>query len=243
MIEMEEAKDKVMMGPERKSMLISDEEKEIIAYHEAGHAILGLLTGSDPVHKVTVIPRGRALGLTMQLPKEEKHLHSKSYWLNQITILFGGHVAESLKFKDITSGSSNDLERATDITRRMVCEWGMSDRIGPLTFGKNNEHIFLGREIAQHRDYSEATAEMIDDEVKTIMISCEKKAKNLIKTNMEKFDKIAKYLIERETLNGEEINRIMKGEELEPVNNIVKEKKKEEKGLKGKNPEDEEVRV
>ena len=174
MIDLEDAKDKVLMGPERRSMLISNEEKEIIAYHESGHALLGLLTGSDPIHTVTVIPRGRALGLTMQLPKEEKHLHSRNYWLNQITVLFGGHVSESLKFKDVTTGSSNDLERATDIARRMVCEWGMSKKIGMVTFGKKNEQIFLGREIAQHRDYSETTAEMIDDEVKAILTECEK---------------------------------------------------------------------
>ena len=219
MEEMEDAKDKVMMGPERKSMLISDDEKEVIAYHEAGHTILGLLTGSDPVHKVTVIPRGRALGLTMHLPKEEKYLHAKSYWLNQITVLFGGHVAEELKFKDVTTGASNDIERATDIARKMVCEWGMSDRLGPLAFGKKNEQIFIGREIAQHRDYSEATAEMIDEEVKVIIVECEKKAKELIASNMDKFEKIAKYLIERETLNAEEIDSIMSGEELPPILN------------------------
>lgn len=219
MEEMEDAKDKVMMGPERKSMIISDDEKEVIAYHEAGHTILGLLTGSDPVHKVTVIPRGRALGLTMHLPKEEKYLHAKSYWLNQITVLFGGHVAEELKFKDVTTGASNDIERATDIARKMVCEWGMSDRLGPLAFGKKNEQIFIGREIAQHRDYSEATAEMIDEEVKVIIVECEKKAKELIASNMDKFERIAKYLIERETLNAEEINSIMSGDELPPILN------------------------
>jgi cell division protease FtsH len=219
MEEMEDAKDKVMMGPERKSMIISDDEKKIIAYHEAGHTILGLLTGSDPVHKVTVIPRGRALGLTMHLPKEEKHLHSKSYWINQITVLFGGHVAEELKFNDVTTGASNDIERATDIARKMVCEWGMSDRLGPLAFGKKNEQIFIGREIAQHRDYSEATAEMIDEEVKVIIVECEKKARELIANNMEKFERISKYLIERETLNAEEINIIMSGDELPPILN------------------------
>jgi len=135
MLEMEDAKDKVLMGPERKSVLISAEEKRVIAYHEAGHALLGILTGADPVHKVTVIPRGRALGLTMHLPKEERHLHNREYWLNQITILFGGHVAEKIKFGQVTTGSSNDIERATDIARRMVCEWGMSETLGPLAFG------------------------------------------------------------------------------------------------------------
>jgi len=219
MMEMEDAKDKVLMGPERKSMIISNEEKEVIGYHEAGHTILGLLTGSDPVHKVTVIPRGRALGLTMQLPKDEKHLYSKSYWLSQITSLFGGYVAEELKFNDITTGASNDIERATDVARKMVCEWGMSDKLGPLAFGKKNEQIFIGREISQHRDYSEATAEMIDEEVKMIIESCKKRAKELILSNMEKFERIAKNLIERETLNTEEINMIMRDEELPPLNN------------------------
>jgi cell division protease FtsH len=224
MIDMEDAKDKVLMGPERRSMLISNDEKEIIAYHESGHALLGLLTGSDPIHKVTVIPRGRALGLTMQLPKEEKHLHSRNYWLNQITVLFGGHVAETLKFKDVTTGSSNDLERATDIARRMVCEWGMSKRIGPITFGKKNEQIFLGREIAQHRDYSETTAETIDDEVKSIIAGCEKRARKLLLGNRTKFEKIAHYLVERETLNAEEILVIMRGEDLPPVLNSTAQK-------------------
>ncbi|HSV98250.1 MAG TPA: ATP-dependent zinc metalloprotease FtsH [Spirochaetota bacterium] len=219
MSDMEDAKDKVLMGPERRSMLISTDEKEIIAYHESGHALLGLLTGSDPIHKVTVIPRGRALGLTMQLPKEEKHLHSRNFWLNQITILFGGHVAETLKFKDVTTGSGNDLERATDIARRMVCEWGMSKRIGPITFGKKTEQIFLGREIAQHRDYSESTAKKIDDEVKSILSSCEKRAKKLIAANKLKFEKIAQYLVERETLNAEEVLIIMRGEDLPPMLN------------------------
>ncbi len=215
MLEMEDAKDKVMMGPERRSILISDKEKVIIANHEAGHTIIGLLIpGSDPIHKVTIIPRGRALGITMALPVEEKHIHSESYWLNQITRLFGGHVAEEIKFNEVTTGSSNDIERATDIARKMVCEWGMSAKMGTLTFGKTNEHIFLGREISQHRDYSEATAAMIDVEVKAIVLECKEKAKKLISGSIEKFDKIAKYLIERETLSGEEVNMIMNGEEL-----------------------------
>jgi len=217
MLEMEDAKDKVMMGPERRSMIISDDEKRVIAYHEAGHTILGILAGNDPVHKVTVIPRGRALGLTMQLPREEKHIHPKSYWLNQITMLFGGHVAESIQFQDLSTGSSNDLERATDIARKMVCEWGMSDRIGPLSFGKRNEQIFLGREIAQHRDYSEETARLIDDEVKSVITTCEARARGIIMDNRDKFDAIAKGLIERETLNADEVDAIMRGEALPPM--------------------------
>ncbi|MBN2041833.1 MAG: ATP-dependent zinc metalloprotease FtsH [Spirochaetes bacterium] len=218
MLEMEEAKDKVMMGPERRSVIISDDEKEIIAFHEAGHTILGLLLpGADPVHKVTIIPRGRALGLTMNLPKEDKHLHSKSYWLNQIIQLYGGHIVEKLQFNDVTTGSSNDLERATDIARRMICEWGMSENLGSLTFGKKNEQIFLGREISQHRDYSEATAEQIDREVKSILKECEDKARKLLTDNKAKCEKIARYLIERESLNADEIKKVMDGEELPPL--------------------------
>ncbi len=225
MSEMEEAKDKVMMGPERRSVLISDEEKEIIAFHEAGHTILGLLLpGADPVHKVTIIPRGRALGLTMNLPKEDKHLHSKKYWLNQIVQLYGGHIIEKLQFDDVTTGSSNDIERATDIARRMVCEWGMSENIGSLTLGKKNEQIFLGREISQHRDFSEATAEQIDIEVKAILKECEDKARKLLIKNKDKYEKIARYLIERESLNEEEIKMIMNGEDLPamPIQEKVK---------------------
>ncbi len=215
MQEMEDAKDKVLMGPERRSVLISDKEKEIIAFHESGHALLGkLLHTEDTVHKVTIIPRGRALGLTMSLPKEDKHLHAKSYWLNQIIQLYGGHVIEKLQFNDVTTGASNDIERATDIARRMVCEWGMSEKLGSLTFGKKNEQIFLGREISQHRDYSEATAELIDIEVKSILKECEDKARSLLTENKDKCEKIARYLIERESLNEHEINMIMNNEEL-----------------------------
>jgi cell division protease FtsH len=219
MEDMEDAKDKVLMGPERRSILISDKEKEITAYHEGGHAILGVLTGSDPVHKVTIIPRGRALGITMQLPKEDRRLYSKQHWLNQITVLFGGHLAEDIKFKEVTTGSSNDLERASDIARKMVCVWGMSEKMGPITFGKQNEQIFLGREISQHRDYSELTAQLIDAEVNGIVVECKNKAQRLLKKNMGKLDKIALSLIERETLTGAEINLIMSGQKLPPMLN------------------------
>ena len=242
MQEMEDAKDKVLMGPERRSILISDKEKEIIAVHEAGHAIIGLLIpGSDPIHKVTIIPRGRSLGTTMALPLEEKHLHSESYWLHQITILFGGHVAELIKFNEVTTGSSNDIERATDIARKMVCEWGMSEKIGTLTFGKINEQIFLGREISQHRDYSEATAAMIDIEVKSIVHECKEKARQLISGSMEKFDKIAKNLIERESLCADEINLIMKGEELPELLINKAKAEAEEKQTTPKHVKDKEV--
>ncbi len=219
MIEMEDAKDKVMMGPERRSILISDKEKEIIAYHEAGHTLMGLLTGSDPIHKVTIIPRGRALGLTMQLPVEERHLHSRQFWLNQIMVLFGGHLAEDIKFSEVTTGSSSDLERASDIARKMVCEWGMSEKLGPITFGKRNEQIFLGREISQHRDYSEQTAQAIDEEVYSIMDSCKNEAKKLLKKNMTRLSSIAANLIERESLDAGEINLLMDGKKLPPLQN------------------------
>jgi len=214
MQDMEEAKDKVLMGPERRSMLISDSEKEIIAYHEAGHAILGLMTGSDPIHKITIIPRGRALGLTMQLPAEEKHIHSKNHWLNQIQILFGGHLAEEMKFGEVTTGSSSDIARASDIARKMVTEWGMSEKVGPMSFGAKQEQIFLGREISQHRDFSESTAQIIDEEVDRIIKFCLDEARKKLVDGREKFESLAKNLIERETLDAGEIIKLMAGEEL-----------------------------
>lgn len=219
MQDMEEAKDKVLMGPERRSMIISDSEKEVIAYHESGHAIIGLMTGSDPVHKVTIIPRGRALGLTMQLPAEEKHIHPKKHWLNQIQRLFGGRLAEEIKYGEISTGSGNDIARASDIARKMVTEWGMSDKLGPLTFGQKNEQIFLGREISQHRDFSEATAQVIDEEVNSIIKSCLEEARKILLTNMDKFETLAKNLIERETLDASEIKMLMAGEDLPPLTN------------------------
>jgi cell division protease FtsH len=215
MEDMEEAKDKVMMGPERRSMIIHENEKKIVAYHESGHALLGLfLSQNDQVHKVTIIPRGRALGLTMNLPKEELHLHPKQYWLDMITILFGGHVAEKIRFGETTTGSSNDIERATTIAHSMVCEWGMSDRVGPIAAGRKSEQIFLGKELAYHKDFSEATAQIIDEEVKLIVSACLDKAHAVITEHKDVFEKIANYLIERETLNAEEIALIMKGEPL-----------------------------
>jgi len=219
MQDMEDAKDKVLMGPERRSMLISDSEKVIIAYHESGHAILGLMTGSDPIHKVTIIPRGRALGLTMQLPVEEKHLHSRNHWLKQIQVLFGGHLAEELKFGEVTTGSSSDISRATDIARKMVTEWGMSEKIGPLSFGSKQEQIFLGREISQHRDFSESTAQIIDEEVDRIIKFCLDEARKKLLEGREKFETIAKNLIERETLDASDIKKIMAGEDLPSFTN------------------------
>ncbi len=219
MQDMEEAKDKVLMGPERRSMLISDSEKVIIAYHESGHAILGLMTGSDPIHKVTIIPRGRSLGLTMQLPAEEKHIHSRNHWLNQIQILFGGHLAEELKFGEVTTGSSSDISRASDIARKMVTQWGMSEKLGPMSFGAKQEQIFLGREISQHRDFSESTAQRIDEEVDSIIKFCLAEARKKLMEGRDKFEIMAKLLIERETLDASDILKIMAGEELPSLTN------------------------
>ena len=197
---LEQAKDKVMMGAERRSMIITEKEKEITAYHEAGHALSAiLLPGTDPIHKVTIIPRGRALGLTQQLPVDERHTHSKTYLLHNICILLGGRVAEQLVFNELTTGSGNDIERASELTRKMVCEWGMSE-MGPLSFGKKEEQIFLGREISQHRDYSEHTAIKIDEEVTRLVEECHTKVKSLLTDNLEVLKAIAQLLLEKETL-------------------------------------------
>jgi len=215
MVDFEEAKDKVMMGAERKTMIISDEEKRTTAYHEGGHALVAkLLPGSDPIHKVTIIPRGRALGLTQQLPIDEKHTYSKEYLLNRISILMGGRAAEMLVLGIQTTGAGNDIERATDMARKMVCEYGMSETLGPLTFGKKDEQIFLGREIAQHRDYSEQTAQKIDDEVRSILTTAYEETKNLISDNVETLHRLAGALLERETLDARDITAIMEGKPL-----------------------------
>jgi len=207
---LERAKDKVMMGAERKSMIISPKEKEITAYHEAGHALVAkLLPGTDPIHKVTIIPRGRALGLTMQLPMDEKYTHAKGFLLNSIAILFGGRVAEKLVFDEITTGAGNDIERASQLARKMVCEWGMSEDLGPLAYGKKEEHIFLGREIAQHRDYSEDTAQKIDAAVKQIIIEANDRVTNLLQENMDILKAIADELLEKETIMLEDMERII----------------------------------
>ncbi len=212
MSDFEEAKDKVLMGVERKSMIISEEEKRNTAFHEAGHTLVAkLLPGTDPIHKVTIIPRGRALGLTQQLPIDEKHTYSKEYLLNNISVLMGGRAAEELIFDHMTTGAGNDIERATDLARKMVCEWGMSDRLGPLAFGKKEEQIFLGREIAQHKDYSEKTAVEIDEEVTAIVTQCYGRARQILSDNIEILRRLATMLLEREVLDGEEIDRIVKG--------------------------------
>jgi len=210
MIDFENAKDKVLMGVERRSMIIPEAEKRTTAYHEGGHALVAyLLPGADPLHKVTIIPRGRALGLTMQLPTDDRYSYSREYLINQITILLGGRAAEELVFQQQTTGAGNDLEKATEMARKMVCEWGMSDKMGPLTFGKGEEHIFLGREVSRPKDYSEDTAVLIDSEIKRIVTECASRAKALLETNLEKLHVLARALLERETLDGEEINRLL----------------------------------
>ena len=211
MSEFEDAKDKVMMGTERKSMIISEEEKRTTAYHEAGHTLVAkLLPNTDPIHKVTIIPRGRALGLTQQLPMDEKHTYPKDYLMNNICILMGGRVAEEIVLNVQTTGAGNDIEKASDLARRMVCDYGMSENLGPLSFGKREEQIFLGREITQHRDYSEQTAQKIDEEVRNIVTGAYKKATQFIKENMEILHRMANALLERETLDGKDIDAIMK---------------------------------
>jgi len=207
---LDEAKDKVMMGSERRSMIITESEKKVTAYHEAGHALVAiLLPGTDPVHKVTIIPRGQALGLTQQLPTGDKYTHSKSYLLNNLRIFLGGRVAEELVFNEITTGAGNDIERASGMARKMVCEWGMSEKLGPLAFGKKEEQIFLGREISQHRDYSEDTAIKIDLEVMSMMQEAHKDVIALLTENRNILEALAQALLEEETISSEDIKQIM----------------------------------
>jgi cell division protease FtsH len=211
------AKDKVLMGVERKSMILSDEEKKVTAFHEAGHALVAMkMPHSDPVHKVTIIPRGMALGVTMQLPIDDKHNYTKEYLDTNIAILMGGRLAEELFLNQMSTGAGNDIERATELARKMVCEWGMSS-LGPLTFGKKEEQIFLGREIAQHRDYSEDTAIKIDQEVRRLVDNGYTTAKNVLAENREVLSKIAAALLEREVLDSNEIKMIVEGQELPPL--------------------------
>jgi cell division protease FtsH len=211
MIDFEVAKDKVMMGSERKSMIISMEERRNTAFHEAGHALVAKLTpGADPVHKVTIIPRGMALGLTQQLPIDERHTYTREYLMNNLGILFGGRAAEELVLGHTTTGAGNDLEKATELARRMVCEWGMSDRLGPMTLGKKEEQIFLGRDLTQVQDYSERTAVEIDEEVRRIIQESYQKAKALLSADIELLHKVAELLLEREVLDGADIEEVMR---------------------------------
>jgi cell division protease FtsH len=211
MLDLELAKDKVMMGAERRSMIISDEEKRTTAYHEAGHALVAkLLPGADPIHKVTIIPRGMALGLTQQLPMDEKHTYPREYLLNNLVILFGGRVAEELVLEQTTTGAGNDIEKATDLAHRMVCEWGMSEKLGPMTFGKKEEEIFLGRDFTQKVDYSKNTAVEIDAEVRRLIQESYDRARHLLKTNLGLLHKVAENLLEKEVLDGSEIDAIVR---------------------------------
>ncbi|HMI38961.1 MAG TPA: ATP-dependent zinc metalloprotease FtsH [Nitrospiraceae bacterium] len=217
-VDFEMAKDKVLMGAERKSLILSDEEKRTTAYHEAGHALIAkLIPGTDPVHKVTIIPRGRALGVTMQLPTDDRHGYSKVYLYNQLAILMGGRVAEELVLKDMTTGAGNDLERATDLARKMVCEWGMSEKMGPLTFGKQNEQVFLGRELGSQRDFSEQIAMEIDQEVKRLVTENYERAKRLLTENMASLKRLAEALLEKEVLDGSDIDHILLQSTSQPV--------------------------
>ena len=210
MLDLEFAKDKVMMGAERRSMIISDEEKRTTAYHEAGHALVAkLLPGADPVHKVTIIPRGMALGLTQQLPLDEKYTYPREYLLNNLVILFGGRVAEELVLNQVTTGAGNDIEKATDLVRRMVCEWGMSEKLGPMAFGRKEEEIFLGRDLTQKADYSKTTAIQIDAEIRRIIQDSYQRARALLSANLRLLHEIAEKLLEKEVLEGSEIDAIV----------------------------------
>ncbi|MBI5631961.1 MAG: ATP-dependent metallopeptidase FtsH/Yme1/Tma family protein [Nitrospirae bacterium] len=209
-IDFEAAKDKVLMGVERKSMIISDEEKKNTAYHEAGHALVAKLTpGTDPVHKVSIIPRGRALGVTQQLPMDDKYTYSKDYLMKRLYVLLGGRAAEEIMLNQMTTGAGNDIERATDLARKMVTAWGMSDKLGPVTFGKKEEHIFLGREMGQHKDYSEKTAVDIDDEVRRFVSEAYVVAKSLLEKNVDILEAFARKLLEIETMDGPDIDAMI----------------------------------
>ncbi|MBI5562121.1 MAG: ATP-dependent metallopeptidase FtsH/Yme1/Tma family protein [Deltaproteobacteria bacterium] len=213
-VEFDDAKDKLLMGTERRSMIISDKEKRNTAYHEAGHTLVArLIPGTDPIHKVSIIPRGMALGLTMQLPIDERHTYNKEYLLNNIAVLMGGRAAEELILHHMTTGAGNDIERATELARKMVCEWGMSEKLGPLTFGKKEEHIFLGKDMGQRRDFSEHTALEIDAEIKKVVMDNYERAKGLLEERTDALHRIAKGLLEKEVLDATEIDGLIAGVE------------------------------
>lgn len=229
MADFEEAKDKVMMGMERKSLIISEEEKKTTSYHEIGHVLVArMIPEADPVHKVTIIPRGRALGVTSYLPIDEKHTYSKEYLEAVITYALGGRAAEKIVFDHYTTGAGNDIEKATNIARKMVCEWGMSEKLGPMSYGAKEEEIFLGREIQKHRDYSERTAIEIDEEIRGIINNAMKRAEKILRDNIDLLHRLSKELLEREILDSEEIERIIKGEELPPIPPVPEPKKEDE---------------
>jgi cell division protease FtsH len=213
----EYAKDKVMMGAERRSMLLSDKEKETTAYHEAGHALVAKkLPHADPVHKLTIVPRGMALGLMQQLPEADRHTYSRSYWMDQLAVFFGGRVAEEVVFNEMNTGASSDIERATDIARRMVCEWGMSDNVGPVHYSTKEEHVFMGKEFGKAREHSESVQLDIDKEVRGILQSQYQLARKIVEENLDALHALAKAVIERETLDADEIDKLIRGETLNP---------------------------
>ncbi len=210
MKDFEEAKDKILMGMERRSLLISPEEKQNTACHEAGHVLVSeMIEGMDPIHKVTIIPRGRALGVTQQLPLDEKHNFSRTYWMNQLTFILGGRTAEEIVMNELTTGAADDIGKATQIARKMVCEWGMSENLGPVTFGKKDEEVFLGRSLATQKDYSESTAKLIDNEIRAIVEKAHKRAEDIITANLDILHKIASALLEKEILDASEIEKIV----------------------------------
>ena len=211
------AKDTIMMGSERRSLVMTDEEKRNTAYHESGHALIAaLLPGADPVHKVTIIPRGMALGLTQQIPVEDRHSYNRRYLNNNLIILYGGRVAEEIVMDEMTTGAGNDIEKATELARKMVCEWGMSDSMGPVTYSKPNEEVFLGMDITQRREYSEATAGSIDAEVRNILSGAYKKARTLLDENLAILHKMAEALLEHEVLDNTDIQRLLREGGVEP---------------------------
>ena len=234
MTDFEEAKDKVMMGVERKSMILTPKEKKVTAYHEAGHALVAHFTeGSDPVHKITIIPRGMSLGLTAQIPEDETHNYQKIYLLGRLDILMGGRCAEKLIFNDTSTGAGNDISVATDIARKMVCEWGMSERIGPLTFGKKSEEVFLGRVISHSRDYSDEISQIIDEEITSFVKQAEENAEKVLTTHLDELHNLAGTLLEYESISGKEMIQVLKGEELirvaqKPKKKRVRRRKKAE---------------
>ena len=236
MSDFEEAKDKVMMGVERRSMVISEKEKKTTAYHEAGHALVAvLLPGTDPIHKVTIIPRGRALGVTMQLPMDEQHTYQRNYLINSLAILMGGRCAEEICLGEMTTGAGNDIERATEMARKMVCEWGMSEKMGPLTYGAKEEQVFLGKDFSSQKNFSDQTAKLIDQEVKTLVMGGYTRATELLTQNRDKLEGMAQALLEHETLNAKNIQNILDGKDISdnedsgPTQNLKKDETPTEK--------------
>jgi cell division protease FtsH len=218
MYDFENAKDKILMGVERKSMIISDKEKEMTAYHEMGHALIGvLLPHCDPVHKVTIIPRGRALGVTASLPDEDRHSWSREYIESKIVMLMGGRAAEKIIFGNTTTGASNDIQRATDMAKKMVCEWGMSEEVGPINYSGREEEVFMGREFNKGRDISEHTAQLIDSEIRKIVNDANQKAMDILTENLDLLHTTSKLLLDRETIDREELDMMIRGEELPPI--------------------------